>query len=409
MPHAANSLLTALALVSAPAAQATWYVDAAGVPPGSGTTADPYTSIQYALDQPATVDGDTLAVAPGTYTENLVLPVKQVTIHAVAGPEATILEPAGPGHLVTAPDFANPVLSGFTLTGVSGDFAAFWAPVSGSRATLSRCVVTGNDIAVWSQYDLILESCSVVDNGIAVRLTGPNLPSVVAQNCVFWESGSYEAPGFFSTFHCVGDMPFPNPPGDQSVDPLLWDVAGGDFRPAPGSPVIDAGEPFLTDADGSVLDVGAYAYDPAYAPAPATYCTPKLASDGCLATIGFQGAAPESVPSASAPEPFLVTASGVSEQKNGLFFFGLGASAFPFQGGWFCIAPPTARTGFQNSGTAGAPCSGTFALDVNELVQSGVYPFLGPGVMLYGQYWFRDPADPFQSIRTDAIRLGIAE
>jgi hypothetical protein len=39
--------LLALGLLSLPApAQTTWYVDAAGVPPGSGTPGDPYTKIQ---------------------------------------------------------------------------------------------------------------------------------------------------------------------------------------------------------------------------------------------------------------------------------------------------------------------------------------------------------------------------
>ena len=46
----------------------TWYVDASATPPGLGTLASPYTSLQHAVDAPATQNGDTIFVATGTYT-----------------------------------------------------------------------------------------------------------------------------------------------------------------------------------------------------------------------------------------------------------------------------------------------------------------------------------------------------
>jgi len=135
-------------------------------------------------------------------------------------------------------------------------------------------------------------------------------------------------------------------------------------------------------------------------PVPQVYCTPKLASDGCLATIGASGTA-----GFTTPTPFQVTATDVSENKNGLFFYGLAAAPFPFQGGWFCILPPTARTPLLQSGSTGAPCSGAYALDFNAYIQSVQPPFLTPGEFVYGQYWFRDPGDPFGSVRTDAVEF----
>ena len=134
-------------------------------------------------------------------------------------------------------------------------------------------------------------------------------------------------------------------------------------------------------------------------PEPFVYCTPKLSSDGCLATIGVSGG----TAGFEATTPFLVTASNVSEFKNGFFFYGLGASAFPYEGGWFCVNPPTARTPVQSSGSNGGPCSGTFELDFNAHIQSVQPFFLSAGDHVFGQYWLRDPGDPFGSVRTDAV------
>jgi hypothetical protein len=36
-----------------------------------------------------------------------------------------------------------------------------------------------------------------------------------------------------------------------------------------------------------------------------------------------------------------------------------------------------------------------FAIDFNQRIQNGVDPALAPAVRVVGQYWSRDPADPF--------------
>jgi hypothetical protein len=47
-------------------------------------------------------------------------------------------------------------------------------------------------------------------------------------------------------------------PGNVSVDPMFVDPVAGDFHLRPGSPLIDAGDPAMTDANGSRADMGAY-------------------------------------------------------------------------------------------------------------------------------------------------------
>jgi hypothetical protein len=52
-------------------AQSTWFVDVSAPPPGNGSPGSPYASIQYAHDQAATLSGDTLSIAAGSYREIL--------------------------------------------------------------------------------------------------------------------------------------------------------------------------------------------------------------------------------------------------------------------------------------------------------------------------------------------------
>lgn len=69
----------------------TWYVDASATPPGLGTLAQPYASIQYAVDQPTTVSGDTISIASGTYFENVVIDGKTLALVG-AGPTLPLID-----------------------------------------------------------------------------------------------------------------------------------------------------------------------------------------------------------------------------------------------------------------------------------------------------------------------------
>lgn len=140
-------------------------------------------------------------------------------------------------------------------------------------------------------------------------------------------------------------------------------------------------------------------------PPPASYCTGKVNSAGCVGTISAVGSA-----SATANSPFEVRAASVLNNKNGLLFFGTnGRTAFPFQGGFLCVLPPTRRTTSQFSGgSSGASnCSGSYVYNFNTLIQSGAHPDLVPGVMVNAQYWYRDPASTSTTGLTNALEFGI--
>lgn len=137
---------------------------------------------------------------------------------------------------------------------------------------------------------------------------------------------------------------------------------------------------------------------------PLAYCTAKTNSRGCTPAIGWSG-----TPSATSPAPFLVTASAVLNNQNGILFYG-GAPAFvPFQDGTRCVANPIARTPIQNAGGNPPPadCSGTYAFDFNAWIRSGPDPSLLPGTTVYAQFWSRDPGSPSTTGLSDALQFTI--
>ncbi len=118
-----------LALCLVAPLQTTWYVDSSGAAPGTGTITDPYTRVDFAVAQAATLTGDTVLVQPGTYlNEAIDFGGKDLIVRSVAGPQATILEG------LIAPTSSAPILrlaggqsldssfEGFTLAAQAGDW-----------------------------------------------------------------------------------------------------------------------------------------------------------------------------------------------------------------------------------------------------------------------------------------------
>jgi len=133
-------------------------------------------------------------------------------------------------------------------------------------------------------------------------------------------------------------------------------------------------------------------------PAALTYCTAKSNALGCIPVIGSSGS-----PSASSGSGFIVSATQVRNNKNGLLFYGVnGRSALPFQGGFLCVATPVKRTGSTNSGGTPAPandCTGVYAIDMNLFAVSPGPPLplpalQVPGTLVNCQWWGRDPGFP---------------
>jgi hypothetical protein len=139
-----------------------------------------------------------------------------------------------------------------------------------------------------------------------------------------------------------------------------------------------------------------------------TYCTAKTNSLGCVPAIGWSGD-----PSATSPAPCDITATNIVDNKAGIFFYGTnGRAAVTGQcpwnfGGVLCVQPPLSRTPVQNSGGVSWSCGGTFSIDFNAVIQSGINQNLVPGAQVNGEYWYRDPQAPCTTGTTDAIEFTI--
>ncbi|MCA9293027.1 MAG: right-handed parallel beta-helix repeat-containing protein [Phycisphaerales bacterium] len=107
-----------------------------------------HATIQAAIN--ASVNGDEIIVAPGTYNESINPQGKAITIRSAdptdpAVVQATIIDPLGvnAGVICVSGETANTVFSGFTITGGSALTGGGMANVS-SSPTVRRCVFVGN-------------------------------------------------------------------------------------------------------------------------------------------------------------------------------------------------------------------------------------------------------------------------
>jgi Tol biopolymer transport system component len=150
------------------------------------------------------------------------------------------------------------------------------------------------------------------------------------------------------------------------------------------------------DANGArdvfLRDLGSAAASP--------YCTSKVNSQGCIPWMSISGA-----PSARLAQPFLLGAAQVLNLTVGVLIYSTGAQALPFQQGTLCVGPQVTRTpGQASGGSSGAPdCSGSFQLDMNAYIQSGVDATLVPGQGVFAQYWSRDPSGPATTSLSNAV------
>ncbi|HTF90845.1 MAG TPA: calcium-binding protein [Planctomycetota bacterium] len=142
---------------------------------------------------------------------------------------------------------------------------------------------------------------------------------------------------------------------------------------------------------------------------PASYCTAKTNSQGCVPAIFFSG-----VPSASATQGFVIAASGVLNNKVGLLLYTSGGrAAVAFQGGILCLHAPIKRTTSANSHGSPAPiqdCSGVYSIDMSAFASGSLGGTPSPllqqtGTLIDAQWWGRDPgfAPPLNSSLSDAL------
>ena len=136
--------------------------------------------------------------------------------------------------------FAQNTASGGVFAGIAG---GLWAQSASTQ--LVDCLVLGNTLTGSSLHGGGVYGPATLVNTIVRGNSAPQLENV---GSVSWSDveGGFAGPGNFD------------------ADPLFVDAAGLDWHLDAGSPCIDAGDPSLSDPDGSRSDVGAWPFATLY-------------------------------------------------------------------------------------------------------------------------------------------------
>jgi hypothetical protein len=123
---------------------------------------------------------------------------------------------------------------------------------------------------------------------------------------------------------------------------------------------------------------------------PGSFCTAKPNSMGCTPAVAWS-----SLPSLTGTDDYFVTASNVLNNKVAVFMWSPTPANLPFMGGTLCVDQATAQSAGVQSTKGNPPpddCSGTLSFAFNQAYMTSAG--LTPGTLVFGQWWYRDPANP---------------
>ena len=280
---------------------------------------------------------------------------------------------------------------------------------------LERCLLYGNVASEsgGAASNSTLVQCTVVGNTCAASggAVHSDVAAVTVVDSILWGNAPDEiAAGGVAVSYSDVDGSWPGA-GNLDLDPMFWNPVGADFHLLPGSPCIDAGNPASPlDPDGTIADMGALPFDPSYVPATVNYCSAGTSASGCRATLSAVGTA-----SATAASGFVLAASNVEGNKEGLYFFGTnGRKATPWGNGTstMCLVAPVTRAGLLAASGTNGSCDGAFSQDLNTLwCPTCPNPAKNPGAgaVVQVQLWYRDPQNTSNRTTSfsDALELGV--
>jgi hypothetical protein len=277
--------------------------DSNTTPPWEGTLADPYQTIQDAIDSAPT--GAFICALPGTYNEGVVL---ADGVHLVgSGAHLTTVDSLNSDEAICASGVSSATVEDFTIIG-GADYHAVRS--TNSTLSLERCVITAskNGCGVDGGGVLALDNCLVAGHVVSGLWQNGPTTDVELANCTVCDNGSYgiarwgsgsakvtitdtivtgngddiagDSSGYAVTYSDVGDGDFAGSDGNITADPqfvsgpyhsyYLSQTAAGQGS---DSPCVDAGSDTAanlgldgtttrTDAvpDAGTVDMGYHAW-----------------------------------------------------------------------------------------------------------------------------------------------------
>lgn len=145
--------------------------------------------------------------------------------------------------------------------------------------------------------------------------------------------------------------------------------------------------PFTVDVQHSPGAVSALLL-PVDAGVPVAFGWSQANSQNCSPIVAASGE-----PRMASSDPFIVGATQVLNNKDGVFLYSFGRKKKVIGGGSLWLASPLVRRGLAPSGGNPPPddCSGAFTYDFGARMRSGLDPNLVVGERIYCQFWSRDP------------------
>ncbi|WP_167880978.1 NosD domain-containing protein [Methanococcoides sp. AM1] len=130
-----------------------------------------YTSIQAAIDDINTRDGDTILVYQGTYTENVTVN-KELTINSQSGnPSDTIVQIIDPNNYVILVNANNVNISGFTVTGLNDNVGILLNEANGCNISDNSLSNNSDGIRLdWSSNNILSSNTASSNNDTGIGL-----------------------------------------------------------------------------------------------------------------------------------------------------------------------------------------------------------------------------------------------
>ncbi|MCH7574705.1 MAG: FG-GAP repeat protein [Candidatus Marinimicrobia bacterium] len=264
-----------------------WHVATTGSDSiGNGSQSNPFKTLRYSIAR--TNPGDTILVAPGTYTGigNKKLEIDNglgdnIVIMSSHGPSLTVVDLENDGRFIEFYNGAGAVqVKGFTIingftTGSFGDGAAFRIHKN-TEVSIEYCLIrncssdnTYGGAISCDESSPTIRNCTIINNlaggnsASAITAWADAHPTIVNTIIRGNDPIQLHATGISTILVDYSDIEGGWAGiGNINIDPLFTDPANNDYSLQWQSPLLDAGSPASPlDADGTRADIGAIYFD----------------------------------------------------------------------------------------------------------------------------------------------------